>query len=551
MRGASSGRTLILLDGIPVYDPSLSGNEFDLNLLSLNDIERIEICRGAQSTLYGSDAVAGVINVITVKQNITKPINVKSSISAGNYDTYRGNVQLFGKVDKLTYSARYAKLKTNGFSSAYDTTHKQNFDKDGFNSDVAGASLQYQATPELSVRSFIQYSHNKTDIDYGAFTDEKDYVVKNKSVMTGAGFNYRRNGVSITGNYQYSEVTRNFKNDSIDVLNTIFYSGDNFGKAQYVEAYANISLGKGFSWLQGADYRFSSMNSQSLSISAFGPYTEKINDTTHSQGSMFASLFYNAPDEKLNVEFGGRMNVHSKYGSNYTYTFNPSYNFSNHFRIFGSVATAFKAPSLYQLFSSYGDPNLQPERSTNYELGVQQKHKLFATRLVYFQRRIKTGIDFDYINYKYFNAAKQTVKGFEFEATAKPVNHLTLTVNYTYLDPKDDIQSRETFKDTTYHYLLRRPKHSLNVTAGYQITSDIYVSASGKFVSSRQDVGGYMAKDLQLSDYFIVNAYAEYKFAKYVKLFADAQNVTDRTFFDVRGYNSIPFMINGGVIFNL
>ena len=100
MRGASSGRTLILLDGIPVYDPSLSGNEFDLNLLSLNDVERIEICRGAQSTLYGSDAVAGVINIITVKQGVTKPINAKATISGGNYGTFRGNAQLYGKTGK-------------------------------------------------------------------------------------------------------------------------------------------------------------------------------------------------------------------------------------------------------------------------------------------------------------------------------------------------------------------------------------------------------------------------------------------------------------------
>ena len=77
MRGASSGRTLILLDGIPVSDPSMINNEFDLNLFSINDIERIEICKGAQSTLYGSDAIAGVINIITVKKDVNKPFNVK------------------------------------------------------------------------------------------------------------------------------------------------------------------------------------------------------------------------------------------------------------------------------------------------------------------------------------------------------------------------------------------------------------------------------------------------------------------------------------------
>ena len=85
MRGASSGRALILMDGVPVNDPSMINNEFDLNLFSLNDVERIEICRGAQSTLYGSDAVAGVINIITVKKDVTKAFNGAAAVSAGNY----------------------------------------------------------------------------------------------------------------------------------------------------------------------------------------------------------------------------------------------------------------------------------------------------------------------------------------------------------------------------------------------------------------------------------------------------------------------------------
>jgi vitamin B12 transporter len=215
---------------------------------------------------------------------------------------------------------------------------------------------------------------------------------------------------------------------------------DYFGRAHFIETYANINLGQGFSWLQGADYRFSSMNSQSLSISSYGAYTDAFKDTSHSQASLYSSLFYNAPNEKLNIEVGGRMNVHSRYGSNYTYTFNPSYNFSKRFRVFGSIATAFKAPTLYQLYSSYGDPALQPERSTTYEAGTQYTTSLLTARAVYFHRRIKDGIDFDYINYIYFNSAKQTVNGLELETTVKPVNALTVTLNYTYLDPKEQIQ---------------------------------------------------------------------------------------------------------------
>jgi len=187
LRGASAGRTLILMDGIPVYDASVNNNYFDLNLLSLNSVESIEICRGAQSTLYGSDAVAGVVNIITVKKDITKPFNVKATSSGGSYATGRGNVQLFGKADKLTYSARYAKLFSGGFSSAYDSTGTQNFDNDKYNSDVAHATVEYRLSSEFSLKTFLQYSRYKTGLDAAAFTDEKDYTVNNKSLITGAG----------------------------------------------------------------------------------------------------------------------------------------------------------------------------------------------------------------------------------------------------------------------------------------------------------------------------------------------------------------------------
>src|SRR5450759_3049527 len=167
LRGASAGRTLILMDGIPAYDPSFKDNDFDLNLLSLNNIESIEICRGAQSTLYGSDAVAGVINIITVKKDITKLFNVKATASAGSYGTFRGNVQWYGKADKLTYAVRYAKLSSKGFSSAYDSTGTKGFDNDNYNGDVASASMQYQASNNISLRTFIQYSYYKTALDAG------------------------------------------------------------------------------------------------------------------------------------------------------------------------------------------------------------------------------------------------------------------------------------------------------------------------------------------------------------------------------------------------
>jgi vitamin B12 transporter len=552
MRGANSGRTLILLDGMPVSDPSQINNEFDLNLLLINDVERIEIARGAQSTLYGSDAVAGAINIITQKQNIKKPFNLKSTLSGGNLGTFRGNVQLYGKVDKLSYNVRFAGITSKGFSAAQDTVGDKNFDRDNYRGSTSSASLQYQATKELSVRTFVQYNQYKTSLDGGAFRDDKDFTQRSNNLNTGAGFNFRNKAVSVSGNYMYSESNRKFLNDSSSISGFAKFERDNyFGRNQFVELFATINLGKGFTLLQGADYRFNSFNNNYFSISSFGPFENRFKDTSISQQSMYASLIYNGLNEKLNIEVGGRLNVNSKYGSNYTYTFNPSYALSKQVRLFGSIATGFKAPSLYQLYSFAGNETLRPEESINYEVGLQHSAKSLRHRAVFFYREVKTGLDFDYANFVYYNIPNQIVRGLEYEVAASLSKNITVTANYTFLAGTEFVQSRITTKDSSYSYLLRRPKHNINVNIAYNFGSGFSASVNSKYASERFDVGGFRTADKPLNGYFLLSAYAEYKWKNYLKFFADAQNITNKKFFDLRGFNSIPFMIHAGVSINL
>jgi vitamin B12 transporter len=548
MRGGSQGRVLILMDGIPVNDPSAINNEFDINLFSINDVERIEVCRGAQSTLYGSDAVAGVINIITIKPDAKKLFNLKTTLSGGNFGTVRGNFQVYGKQDKLSYSVRYAKLKTAGFSSAYDSTGIRNFDNDNYDGNVVNAQLMYQATPKLSFRTFAMYSQYKADIDAGVFADEKDYYINNNNFITGAGFNFKDGAVTLTGNYQYSHLNRTYRNDSAFKTGTIFENNHYYGKTQFAELYASIQMGSGFTLLQGADYRYSSYNQDYFVVTGFGPYSSKFRDTSLSQTSLYASLFFASANKRLNVEAGGRLNTHSRYGSNYTYTLNPSYAFNNHWRIFASVASGFKAPTLYQLSLN---AKLLAEQSVNYEAGVQYQKGKINTRLVGFNRVIDNGIDYNYITFNYFNYVKQVVKGIEYEVVVRPTEKLNISANYTYLSATEKTQNRITVKDTvTYKYLLRRPAHNINVNAGLQITGKFFASVNAKYVSSRFDVGGYKKADVKLVDYFLMGAYAEYVHNQHIKVFADAQNISSKTFYDIRGYNAIPFMLNAGITVN-
>lgn len=557
MRGSNAGRTLILLDGVPMNDPSTITTDFDLNMFSINEVERIEVCRGAQSTLYGSDAIAGVINIITIKKDINKKVNAKATISGGNLGTLKTNVQVYGKVNKLTYTTRFSKLLTNGFSSAYDSTGTKGFDNDGYNGEVAQAAVQYQFTNSFLAKAFVMNSHYKADIDASVFTDEQDYTINNKQFSTGFGFVYKTAAVSVTGNYQYTQIGRSYVNDSGFVAGfSKFEKNEYSGRTQFAEVFASINLGSGFTLLHGGDFRIGNMSNDYLSLSSFGPYTTSFKDTAMSQTSIYSSLLFSSTNKKLNIELGGRLNTHSRYGSNYTYTFNPSYTISNNYRIFGSIASGFKAPSLYQLYAGggIGNANLLAEKSVNYEIGIQQQYKKVSNRIVFFYRDIKDGIDYRNpnpgITSGYFNFIQQVVRGIEYEVSVKPTSKLSITGNYTYLASDENTQSRVNFKDTSYTYLLRRPKHNINASIAYQFTPALYVSVAGKYVSKRNDVGGYKKADVELDGYFLLNAYAEYELKKQVKFFADVQNIGNTKFFDIRGFNAIPTMVNAGVRLN-
>ena len=551
-RGSSSGRTLILLDGIPVNDPSMINNEFDLNLFSVNDVERIEICKGAQSTLYGSDAVAGVINIITIKKDISGPFHITATTGFGNRNTQRNNIQVYGKAGRLAYTTRFAKFKTNGFSSAYDSSGAKEFDNDGYDGNQVSESVQYQAIPSLQLSAFIQHSQYKADIDAGIFADEKDYAIRNSNLSSGAGFSFKKGIVNITANYQYGELKRAYRNDSLFVLpfGTKFESNKYSSRTQYGELYGSINAAKWLTVLLGGDYRWGTMHQKYFSLSGFGFYDPPAFDSSLHQTSFYTSLIFNTLDKKLNVEIGGRANNHSRYGSNTTYTFNPSYSINKNWRMFGSVASGFKAPSIFQVFDGYsGNTGLQPEKSVNYELGIQQTHEKIGSRVVYFHRDIKNGIDYDYVNNKYFNFVKQKAAGIELELTAQPVKKLSLSANYTLITGNEQTQSRKNTNDTSYSYFLRRPKSNINLNAGYHCSKDLFISVAVKSVSSRYDVGGYQKPDVLLKNYLLLGAYAEYKYTGHIKFFADLQNITNQEFFDTRGYNSIPFLMNGGVTF--
>ena len=534
MRGASSGRTLILIDGVPVGDPSMISNEFDLNLVPLDQVERVEILKGAQSTIYGSDAIGGVINIIT-KTKLKK--SWSGSYSVGSYGTQKMDIQHAQTFNKLSYTIGYENQSAKGFSSALDKTNIGNFDKDGYQNKSWFANINYAINSNWNLKAYTRLTAYSADIDQAAFKDDKDNQFKNATKMTGITLKYKKDRTSFQLQYQINTQDRQYLNDSTDRTYTIFEDNHYWGTSHFADVfYANVFT-KNIQWVVGSDFRYGSFHQTYESLGEWGPYNFNFVDTFQYQNAVYTSLILNDNANKWNIEIGGRYNKHSSYGNNQTFTLSPSFKVTNSVRLLASVSSGFKAPSLYQLSNN---ANLSPEESVSTEIGAEYKTNELFARAIYYNRTIDNGIDYNYIDYNYFNFIQQKVNGIELEFNWKLNTKNSINANYTLMNGKETNQNRVTTTDTvTYNYLLKRPKHSAGIQWQYNPTPKLAISVAARYISKRYDVGGYASPDVQLGYYILTNAHVQYKASKRLTLFADGQNLGNDRFQEVNGYNTI------------
>lgn len=557
IRGGSAGNVLILVDGIPVNDPSVITNYFDLNFFVPEQIDRIEILKGGQSTLYGSDAVNGVINIIT-RTGTGKKTEVNAGLAAGSYGTFDQYAGLNGNNNKLNYSVNYVHLKSNGFSAAYDSSGKGNFDKDGMNQHSVNGNLTVRVNSKWQLRLSGTYSHYKTDLDASAFTDEKDYTVKNENAQGGIGLAYSHKRGALHVNYLFNYVSRNYLDDStyksspyVDYWTSLYV-----GRTHFAEVYNNWTWAN-WELLAGVDYRYNNTFQRYFSIGSFGPYNPEPLNEKMSQVSPYASVIYKTT-YGLNIEAGGRWNNHSVYGNNFTYTLNPSMLINHTVKVFANLYSAYKVPTLYQLYDpSAGNRALKPEKGTIGEAGVEifTSHS-FRIRATGFYRNTKDAILYttdSAFNSRYKNVSKQKNYGVELEASYT-AGKFSITANYTFTDGKTtsafDGTGAQLTKDTTYYNLYRIPKNAFNITAGVQATKSFYISALLHAVSKREEFI-YGASPETLKAYTTVDVYAEYKISKKLKVYTDFRNIFDKKYFDWLGYNTRRFNFMAGVNFSL
>jgi len=555
LRGATAGKTLVLLDGVPVYDASGISGAYDLNLITVDQVERIEILKGSQSTLYGSDAIAGVINIIS-KKGGAKKINATANLAAGSYDTFRGSVGLNGTVKSTSYNVQYSKLYGKGFSSAQDQTGTGNFDKDGMDENVFRANINQKIGDKFSIRANTQLSNYKTDADAGQFKDDADYTIKNKNSIVGFGADYTIGKSILHFNYNFNKINRVYLDDSASRGGFSYYSkGDYTGKSHFAELYSNIAVTKHIDVLVGADYRNQLSDQSYFSVSSFGPYTStplSDDSTKVNQFGAYASIV--VKDIKgFNVELGGRYNNFNKYGNVFTFSFNPSYVINKSIKIFGNISSGFKAPSLYQVYSEYRNPSveLKPEKSLSIEGGIQYYKDNINIRAVYFSREIKDNIAFysagapTYASY-YINADKQKDKGLELEASID-FGKVTLNANYVNLDGK--IETKKGSKDTSFFNLYRRPRQTINLNVGIELCKNWNMNIGVQSISKRYEPV-YNAAPIEMPAYYVWNLYSTYTITKNIKAFVDLKNITDEKYSEVYGYNSRRFNFMAGVNLN-
>ncbi len=510
-RGGRNRQVLVLIDGIQVNDPSQINIEYDFRLLNLNQIESIEIIKGAASTLYGSGAASAVIN-ITTKKASNKGVSAVFSSSFGtnqaesdqNYNIadFNNSVALSGTLNKFTYRAAFNNQFTDGLSAAISDANE----KDAYSKYGVDVNLGYKFNKAFSLNVYGNFTDTNSEIDgfnsSFALVDTDDEF-NNEQYRVGISSKYQYRNGSININAAYSEYEREF----ISSFPSTFKS-----KNYVLDVYNKYVLNKMFYTIVG--------------LNAIENKAEFTNDVRFNIIDPYANFVY-VSDFGLNVNAGARLNNHNEYGSHFTYNINPSFTLKSdddsYTKVFGSYSTSFITPSLSQLFGNFGaNPDLDPEENRTIEAGAEFKlnNNLRVTGLFFNREEQSTVL---WINGGYSNATdKLNARGVEIEVNATPLEKLSVTANYTFTEYKESLARRI-------------PKHKANLQLGYDLCETTFASLSYQYTHDR-----FENSFVPLLDSFsLVNFYVSHTALKNkIKFFGGLDNILNEDYEDVPGYTT-------------
>ncbi|MFY8068937.1 MAG: TonB-dependent receptor plug domain-containing protein [Flavobacterium sp.] len=531
IRGGRNRQTAIYIDGVPVTDASGVNLEYDLRLLSVDQIEKIEIMKGASSTLYGTGAATGVIN-ITLKKSAVKEISgiAYSSIGTQNSsETSKTSAQDFnqgfsvnGTVDKISYMTSLNSTETKGMSEAAG----ENFEEDTFSRVNVLQKIGFKVNNQLSFEFFGNYDRVKNAFDNafnGTITNSDDLNNNSLSEQFRIGFlpkyKYRKGEFAINAGASTIERTVKMTNSWTNTIDTFNYSS----RTASIDAFNKYNFSKQLYLVLGIQYQYFDMTQNDA-------YTDVTREgAKFNLMDPYATLVFHS-NFGLNINVGTRFNTHSEYGNQMVYNFNPSYSFKKlPLKILASYSTAYITPSLYQLYGPYGNLELTPEENATAELGFETL--LFGNKVtinsVAFYRAERNTIGFasNYINIDGTFNAKGTETSIRY-AVSKKIN---LSGNYTFTQVEAQLDR-----------LI--PKHKANIDFSYKWNRGTF-GMQYQFVDQRKDTyydsNIWATQAVNLAAYQLVNSTISYDlFSNRLQLFGAVTNIFNEDFQEVIGYNT-------------
>ena len=486
IRGGNNRQVLVRIDGMVVFDPSLIESEFDLRLIALDQIETIEVVKGASSSLYGSGAATAVIN-ITTKNEVYQKTKLTISQEWGSQNTQDqklGNlsevqkqfVQLQRKVGKVGLSTSIQRITSDGMSSIVgtesDPLKKENIQ--------LSAKSQYNGPWAWSAFFHRDVFDAHYDSTFPSLADA-DYSFLSKQQRVGFAPSYALGKSNIELQTSWLDTTRSY-DDS------------------YPASYASAQFTAELTWHYRASDQLTLLSGLFFQdIGSDFKNNESTENYRHENFAFFASANWQHP-KGFALQLSARNTLHSEFGSHQTFTLNPFYvrsgDSGTYHKLFASWATSFIAPSQYKLFSaSYGNANLEPEENQTFELGIEQVSDTHRITLVGFQREEDNFIGFVSLP----NFAGQYRNQF---GIAK-VRGVELEVNWE--KPKWDINATYTFSEKLSQTSLRIPKHTANLGFRYLIPRAQW-GLHWRYVGARFDLNPASYAQEELKAYQLVDA---------------------------------------------
>ena len=501
-----------------------------------NGLERIEVLRGPQSTLYGSDAIGGIINLITKRGGDDK---LTLSAEAGSLDTVRLNAAGSGSYSSFEYGAAANFYTTNSVSAAdYKDGNKE---ADGYHHFGATGNVRWHATEEVSLDARLYYTRARDSFDgYPApaytFADTHEYG-DNQLLALYGGINGDFLGGRFTNRLAFTYTGSD--RDTYDTVNNYWANGT----TDRIEYQGGYKLDDANELSFGYEHQRTGMSTQS----AYDLTATHGADTVDGVYGQWQSTVL--PGVTLTA--GGRFDHDSEFGDHTSYKLNAAWQINENTTLRGNVGNGFKAPSLYQLYSTYSNPveNLKPEQATGWEIGLDRHIGSWMASLTYFQRQTTNQIDFFscygvtstacnlrlYEGGYYYNVARSLARGIEFQASGHLSDTVTATVSYTNLT---DIN-----QDTRLQ-LARRPHDTASGTLTWKPLESLTLGGTLTYIGGRFN-DAYQTTELK--ERAELGLFGSVTLTKELELYGRVDNLFDNRDETVTGYGTIGQTFYAGI----